>query len=129
MIPNNHHTNPFDKITGSANLANPRGLLLFFIGVSLVAVILAKLEIAGVGLVLALMFGAVFLNILFKNPIIGFYTAIGLNFVLLGSLRYITTELPIGFAIDGIMTITFLALIKLLLFLSCANKKSSLLNI
>ena len=111
MIPDNNHTNPFDKITGSASLANPRGLLIFFIGVSLLAIILAKLEIAGVGLVLALMFGAVFLNMLFKNPILGFYTAIGLNFVLLGSLRYITTELPIGFAIDGIMTITFLALI------------------
>ncbi|WP_406683461.1 O-antigen ligase family protein [Seonamhaeicola sp. MEBiC1930] len=111
MIPKSKHINPFDKIPGSGNLAKPKWLLLFFAGVGLIALILGKLEIAGAGLVIAIIFGSAFLNVLFKNPVIGFYTAIGLNFVILGSLRYIKTELPIGFATDGIMILTFLAII------------------
>lgn len=111
MISGSKNINPFDRTPGSDNLAKPKWLLLFFSGVGLIALILGKLEIAGAGLVLAIIFGTAFLNILFKNPIIGFYIAIGLNFVLLGALRYIKTELPIGFTIDGIMILTFLALI------------------
>jgi hypothetical protein len=42
-----------------------------------------------------------------------FYSAIGLNFLILGVGRYIQTDLPIGFAIDGIMILTFLAIIFL----------------
>ena len=97
-------------MSGSAILASPKGLLFFFLGVGLVALILAKLELVGAGLIFALMFGGIFLYILFKNPIIGFYTAIGLNFILLGISRYVT-GLPFGFGIDGIMILTFLALI------------------
>lgn len=110
MTTNKNHINPFDKLSGSASLAKPKVILLLFVGIIFVAFILAKLKIVGVGVLLALMFGAFFLNILFKKPIIGFYTAIGLNFVILGIGRYIQ-GLPLGFAIDGIMVITFLALI------------------
>lgn len=110
MITNNNNINPFDKISGSANLVNPKGLLLLFLGVILIALLLSKLEIMGVVLIFALMFLAVFFYILFKKPIIGIYTAIGLNFILLGLTRYIQ-GLPLGFGIDGIMIFTFLALI------------------
>lgn len=110
MTTNKNHINPFDKLSGSESLAKPKVILLLFAGIIFVAFILAKLKIIGVGVLLALMFGAVFLNILFKKPIIGFYTAIGLNFVILGIGRYIQ-GLPLGFAVDGIMVITFLALI------------------
>ncbi|SDX07925.1 hypothetical protein SAMN05444411_10341 [Lutibacter oricola] len=106
----NNNINPFDKITGSAALASPKGLLYFFLGVCLTGLILAKLEIVGVGLLFALMFGAVYIYIIFKNPIIGFYTAIGYNFVVLGIGRYVK-GLPLGFGIDGILVLTFLALI------------------
>jgi hypothetical protein len=105
-----NNTNPFDKISGSAGLAKPKGLLLLLVGILLVALILAKLQVAGVGILFALIFGAVYLYLLFTNPIIGFFTAIGLNFVILGIGRYVQ-GLPLGFAIDGIMVLTFLAII------------------
>jgi len=101
--------NPFEKYSGSANIANPRAIILLFVMVSLFAVILSKLEIIGVGLLLAIFFGIIYLYFLFKNPIVGFYTAIGLNFVLLGIGRYVK-GLPLGFGIDGIFVLTFLAI-------------------
>lgn len=110
MNTNNHNINPFEKTPGSAALVNPKNIVLFLVGILFVALILSKLKIVGVGIFLALVFGTVYLNLLFKNPILGFYTAIGLNFVILGIGRYIK-GLPLGFAIDGIMIITFLALI------------------
>jgi len=110
LTENSNHINPFDKISGSASLVNPKGIVLLFIAVSVIAILLAKLEIVGVGLLFALLFGVIYLYILFSNPVIGFYTAIGLNFLLLGLGRYIM-GLPLGFGIDGIMTLTFLAII------------------
>ncbi|WP_397446201.1 O-antigen ligase family protein [Polaribacter sp. R77954] len=107
---NNQHINPFEKISGSAALSNPKIILLFFVGVLFVGLVLAKLKMVGVGIFLALVVGTVYFNLLFKNPILGFYTAIGLNFIVLGLARYIK-GLPLGFAIDGIMIITYLALI------------------
>ena len=108
---NNKDINPFDKLSGSAVLENPRVILLVLLSVSFIAIILAKLKIAGVGLFLALFFGGVFIYIVFKNPIIGFFTAIAYNFVVLGIGRYITSGLPLGFGIDGLMLLTILALI------------------
>lgn len=107
MIDNN--INPFEKHSGSANIANLRAIVLLLIMVGLFAVLLAKLEVIGVGLLFAIFFGSIYLYILFKNPIVGFYTAIGLNFVLLGIGRYVQ-GLPLGFGIDGILVLTFLAL-------------------
>lgn len=97
-------------MSGSASLAKPKNILLFLGVVGFVGVILSKLEIVGVGLLLTLIFGGLYFYKLFNNPIIGFYTAIGLNFVILGVARYVT-GLPLGFAIDGIMVFTFLAII------------------
>ena len=114
---NNNNINPFDKISGSASLGNPKGIILLFAAVALFALILGKLEIVGVGLLFALMFGSVYLYILFKNPIIGFYTAIGLNFLLLGLGCYVM-GLPLGSGIDGIIILTFLAIILYLSFCS-----------
>jgi hypothetical protein len=107
---NNKDTNPFDKLSGSAILENPKVILLVLLSVSFIAIILAKLKVAGVGLFLALFFGGVFIYIVFKNPIIGFFTAIAYNFVVLGIGRYIT-GLPLGFGIDGLILLTILALI------------------
>jgi len=104
-----NNINPFEKHSGSGNIANLRAIILLFIMVGLFAVILAKLEIIGVGLLFAIFFGSIYLYILFTNPIVGFYTAIGLNFVLLGIGRYVQ-GLPLGFGIDGILVLTFLAL-------------------
>ena len=110
MTTNNNHINPFDKISGSASLAKPRVILLLFGSIALIALLLAKMGIAGIGLVLALFFGSIYIYTVFKNPIIGFYTAIGYNFIVLGIGRYVK-DLPLGFGIDGLMILTFLALI------------------
>ena len=106
----NDQINPFDKVSGSANLVSPKGILLLFGGVLCIALLLAKLKVVGIGLLFALFFGGIYFYFLFKNPIIGFFTAIGLNFIILGIGRYIQ-GLPLGFAIDGIMVFTFLAII------------------
>jgi hypothetical protein len=103
--------NPFDKIRGSAILSSRKGLLFFFLGVGLVGLILAKMELTGVALVTALFFGGIYIYILFKNPILGFYMTIGIDFVILGVGRYIQIDLPIGFSVDGSIILTFLAII------------------
>jgi len=105
-----NHINPFDKISGSANLARPKVVVALFGSVVLIALLLAKMEIAGVGVLLALFFGSIFIYLVFKNPVLGFYATIGLNFIVLGIGRYVM-GLPLGFGIDGIMILTFLALI------------------
>lgn len=110
MNTNSKHINPFDKISGSASLAKPKVILLLFAGIALIALILAKMEVAGAGLVFAIFFGAIYIYLLFKNPIIGFFTAIGYNFLVLGIGRYIK-GIPLGFGIDGLMILTFIALI------------------
>jgi hypothetical protein len=103
------NSNPFDENSGSASIAKPRALLLLLIAAVLFAIILAKLEIVGLGILFALILGGIYLYLLFNNPTLGFYTAIGLNFIVLGATRYIT-GLPLGFAIDGIIILTYLAL-------------------
>lgn len=109
MMISNNHINPFEENSGSASIAKPRAIILLLVAVSLIAAILAKMEIVGLGLLFALIFGSVYIYLLFRNPIIGFLTAIGLNFILLGLGRYIT-GLPLGFGIDGILVLTYLAL-------------------
>jgi len=104
------YINPFDRLSGSANLARPKVMLSFIGAVVLVGLILAKMEIVGVGLVFALIFGSVFIYMVFKNPILGFYAIIVYNFFVLGIGRYIM-GLPLGFGIDGLMILTFLAFI------------------
>jgi len=108
MTPNNH-INPFEENYGSASIAKPRAIIVLLLALSLIAAILAKMEIVGLGILFALIFGSVYIYLLFRNPIIGFLTAIGLNFILLGLGRYIT-GLPLGFGIDGILVLTYLAL-------------------
>lgn len=103
------NSNPFDENSGSAGITKPRTLLLLLIAAVLFAVILAKLEIVGLGILFALILGGIYLYKLFTNPILGFFTAIGLNFIVLGIARYIP-GLPLGFGIDGILILTYLAL-------------------
>ena len=107
---NSNNINPFNKISGSASLVKPKVFLLLISGICLVALILAKMELIGVGLLLAIFFGGIYIYLVFKNPILGFYTTIGLNFVILGMGRYVKGY-PLGFAIDGIIILTCLALI------------------
>ncbi len=64
--------------------------------------------VGGIGLI-AFPFLAIYLNFLFRNPVLGLYTAVGLGFFILGLTRYVDVPM-IGVSIDGILILTFLAL-------------------
>jgi hypothetical protein len=108
---NNNNSSPFDVMSGSARIAKPKAMILLLFGLIIMSIVLAKLEIVGLVLSIVLMVGPFCFYMLFKHPIVGFYSAIGVNFLILGAGRYIKTDLPIGFAIDGLMVLTFLAII------------------
>lgn len=103
------NVNPFENYSGSSNLAKPGFLLSIFLSITFLAIIIVKLEIIGIGLFFAILIGVVYFYYIFTHPIIGFYTAISLNFILLGLGRYVT-GLPLGFGIDGILVLTYIAL-------------------
>lgn len=104
-----NNINSFENYSGSMNISKPGYLLLLFALLSILAVVVVKFGVIGIVLVLALMFGSVFIYYLFCYPILGFYTAVGLNFLLIGLGRYIK-GLPLGFGIDAILLLTYLAL-------------------
>jgi hypothetical protein len=108
---NNNNSSPFDVTSGSARIAKPKAMILLLLGLITMSIILAKLQIVGLALSIFLMVGPVYFYILFKHPIVGFYSTIGLNFLIMGVGRYIKTDLPIGFTIDGFIILTFLAII------------------
>lgn len=109
MINNNFNTNRFENYTGSSSIAKPAFIILLLGIVIIFAVIIAKLEIIGVAVIFGLLFGLVYLYFLFIYPIIGFYTAIALNFILIGLTRYVK-GIPFGFGIDIVLILTYLAL-------------------
>ena len=102
--------NPFDRDTGSDRIQSPYFILFLLLLLSLSAYITSKLGLIA-GLALAIIpFVFVFLFFLFRNPILGFYTAIGFDFVLLGLARYVS-NIPVGIALDAILILVFIALI------------------
>ncbi|MCX6268468.1 MAG: O-antigen ligase family protein [Bacteroidetes bacterium] len=103
--------NPFDTETGSDKLRHPSYLLILGITILITGYLIAKQGVSvGISLI-ALPFIAVYLTILFRNPIVGLYTAVSLGFVLLGIPRYIKGLSVIGVAMDGVLIMTYLALI------------------
>lgn len=102
--------NPFDKSTGSSKIMELKKITMLLISICISSLLIAKLELGGVGILFALVFGGIYFYVLFTKPVVGLYTAIALNYVILGMTRYIQ-GLPLGFAIDGILILTFLAII------------------
>jgi len=102
--------NPFEAVSGSNKLGSPIFALLILGIAAFLSFLIAKMGLmAGIGLIL-LPFILVYVYILFKYPILGLYTAISLGFIILGLSRYIK-GLPLGMAMDGILFLTFIALI------------------
>lgn len=102
--------NPFEAVSGSNKLGSPIFTLLILGIAAFLSFLIAKMGLmAGIGLIL-LPFILVYVYILFKYPILGLYTAISLGFIILGLTRYIK-GLPLGMAMDGILFLTFIALI------------------
>ncbi len=103
-------SNPFETGSGSAKLASASYYIPFFVICVLTAWLISYSGIvAGLGLI-ALPFVLLYLNFLFRNPILGLYTMIPLGFIILGANRYV--KIPqIGISTDSILVLTFLALI------------------
>ena len=106
-----HTSNPFDVSVGSGKLGTPKYivLILVIIVISAFLIVTQGPEI-GFGL-MALPFILLYFYWLFKNPIIGLYTAIGLGFILLGITRYFKSLGQVGMAMDGILFLTYIALL------------------
>lgn len=100
---------PFENYSGSASLAKPRNILLLLSGILLLAVLAAGMQLAGVGIVVAVSTGIVFMYLLFTRPVIGVYTAVALSFILIGMGRYVK-DLQVGLGMDAILILTYLAL-------------------
>jgi len=102
--------NSFETVTGSSKLGSPiYALLVLGIAVFLSFLIAKTGLMASIGLIILPLI-LVYLYLLFKFPILGLYTAISLGFLILGLSRYIK-GLPLGMAMDGILFLTFIALI------------------
>ncbi|MCX6306818.1 MAG: O-antigen ligase family protein [Bacteroidetes bacterium] len=101
--------NPFESNTGSLKLGSP-GYFIPLLAVSVFAAwIVGKVGLVGGLGLLVLPFLVLYFNILFRNPVLGIYTAISLGFVILGMMRY--ADLPmIGISIDGVLVLSFIAL-------------------
>lgn len=104
-----NNINPFENYSGSSSLAKPRNIVLLLITVAVFAVIAAKMQLMGIGLLIGLFCAAIYLYILFTNPIIGLYTAVALSFILIGMGRYVK-DLQVGLGMDAILILTYLAL-------------------
>ncbi len=102
--------NPFARVTGSDRIKKTPVALLFAIVVGIAALVAGKAGLIGIIGLMIVPFAIVFLYILFKNPIIGLYTILGLAFLLLGLSRYIPID-QIGLVMDAMLFLTFLAFI------------------
>lgn len=100
---------PFENYSGSASLAKPRNILLLLSVMIVFAAVSARLQLAGVGLLVAVIGGIVFMYLLFTRPVIGIYTAVALSFILIGMGRYVK-DLQVGLGMDAILILTYLAL-------------------
>jgi len=99
-----------NEVNGSDKIKSPFNLLILTIILFGSAFLIAGLGLsAAIGLLL-LPFVFIYLVLLFKNPILGYYTSIFLGFIILGSIRY-STGVQVGMAMDGILVLTYIALI------------------
>lgn len=102
--------NIFDKTRGSDYLRKPLGLvgMLFF------TIISAKMIASGglkSGIMLVILPGIImFINRIFNNPRMGLWSVFVVEFFVLGLGRYIQ-GIPMGLAVDGLLFLTYLALI------------------
>lgn len=106
---NGSNIHPFDSNTASGRLSNPYYSVLVFLflipGVWLISAFGIIGFIVCLGVPAAMIYG----YHLFRNPVIGLYTAIVFSFVLIGAGRYIK-NVQVGLGMDAILIITYLAL-------------------
>ena len=105
------NSSPFEIQAGSERLRLPQYLVILLASILFSAYLISENGIvAGIGLI-AIPFVFFYLTLLFQKPIIGLYSAIGLGFFLLGIPRYLPALSVIGVAMDGILLLTYIALL------------------
>ncbi len=102
--------NPFENATGANKMENPRFIIFLLCIAVISALLISNLGIAGGLALIFLPFVAAYLYYFFSYPIVGYYTAIVFAFILLGAARYLR-GVQVGLAMDGILVLTFIALI------------------
>jgi hypothetical protein len=102
--------NPFEIVTGANKLTKPGIFSMVLCIAAITAWLIGATGLIGVGALIMLPFISMYTYLLFRNPIIGLYTVIAFGFILLGLGRYVK-GIQIGLAMDGILIITFIALI------------------
>ena len=101
--------NVFEKTYGSNWLKKPFVVLLLFAIMSGLAYQTAKGGIiAGMG-ILMLPFILTYIYLIFMNPRVGLIGVFILNFIVLGTMRYIR-DIPLGLSIDGHFVLIYLSL-------------------
>jgi len=104
--------NLFEIKTGSERLKLPQYLVILISTVLFSAWMISENGIvAGIGL-MTIPFVLFYLTLLFRKPIVGLYSSIGLGFFLLGLPRYVPGLSTIGMAMDAILVLTYIALIS-----------------
>ena len=101
--------NPFDRITGANRLSSPVYMLIIFSLIGFSAIVIGKMGLVSALGLIVMPFALAYLYLLFKYPVIGLYTAVFLNFTILGLSRYI--DFQVGLLMDGILFLTLFALI------------------
>ena len=101
--------NPFENPSGSEKLGSVKNLLQLFLLLLISGLLIGLFGITGGATLIALPFIFLYLYLLFKNPLLGVYSAIVLSFIILGSARYIS-NVQVGMAMDGMLFLTYIAL-------------------
>jgi hypothetical protein len=105
------NANLFEEPVGAGKMGTPRYIFMLLLLIVLSAWLLANTGITAGLAILLLPLIVVYLYWLFKKPIIGLYTAVSLGFILLGITRYLTSLSQMGMVMDGILILTYIALI------------------
>ncbi len=104
-----NNINPFEIVTGSNRIVEPGFLFFLFFSILLFSFVFASMGVIGIGLIAGLFCVIIYAFYLFRNPILGLYTAIALSFILIGIGRYVK-DIQVGLGMDGILVLTYLAL-------------------
>lgn len=105
-----NNTDPFNASTGSDRLASPRYLVILLLVAAMAVFAISRKGLAAGVVLVVLPFALVFLYNLYKRPVTGFYSAIALGFILLGTGRYLPPGTQVGLVMDAILALTYIGL-------------------
>lgn len=102
--------NPFNRLTGSERINSKPAAIMLVIVLGLSAFVSGKLGLIATFGLIVIPFVFAYLYLLFRNPVIGLYTAFAFGFILIGLGRYVQ-GVQVGLGMDAILFMTLLAFI------------------